>query len=1085
MTEPTPAPGSVKALGGGWFRLLGVSAATALIYVLAAKLALLLAIPPGYASPLYPPAGLALAAVLVYGRQALPGLLLGSLLLNLPLAGSARGLSPMLAPWLPLVPALGATLQAALGAWLVTRRVQQPLTLSEPRDIARFFLYGALLSCCVNASVSTLALAWAGVVPTEALALTWWTWWGGDALGVLIATPVALTLIGLPRDDWRHRRTTVALPLLVSTALLALATVMIGRGDLQRAQGGFERDANAAAASLRFQIHDALQALQAMEGLFVGSELVTAEEFKAAAQPWLKDSTSLRALGYSDRVQRRQLAGYQADVERSDQRRYQVFDRSAPAESAVPENDDPMVVVRYIEPMAGNDAVLGLNSRSVPAARAAIDQSVAQGQASASSGFWIGQPQDDQTGVVIYRPLYLGQPAQTAQARQSAFRGVVFATLHLPQLMSQAMRDAPPYLGWCLLDLNPRAARRPLAGAPGCIEQLAQATDPRALLRQDHVFSVAGQQWQLRLSSPAALVPDSGQSNAWLFSTAGLSCAALLAALLLTVTGRTRRIETAVAERTADLQHEMAERARTESALRQSEQRFRNIFDHAPVGIAIAALDGRITEANPRLWEMLGHAAPASGQPVPVPVPVLMAEQPETLSSWLPALLAGQTSKLHHRSRLAHANGSALWVQVNWSVLRDAQGRPLQLVAVAEDITEHLRLQESEQGRCLAESANQAKNEFLSRMSHELRTPLNAMLGFAQLLEMDRKPALAAHQQGWTRQVLQAGWHLLEMINDTLDLSRIDAGQVRLDTQRVELRPLLVQCLAMVQTQADRRQISISLDLADDAQHAWCDATRLRQILTNLLSNAVKYNRDGGRVQVATHRLDPSRLALRVTDTGLGLNPSQLAELFQPFNRLGREGGASEGTGIGLVISRRLAELMGGSLAAEPGAEQGASFVLHLPLARAPQPGADPQTDTPAPARGYGERRVHYIEDNGTNVEVMRGILSHRPQIRLEVSNLGLPGLEALRQHHPDLLLLDMHLPDMDGLTLLHQLKADPATAAIPVLVVSADATPQRIERALAAGALQYLSKPLDLDGFLALVDRLLNEVRPGSQQPL
>ena len=1081
MAEPASAPGPVKAPGGGWHRLLGVSAATALIYVLAAKLALLLAIPPGYASPLYPPAGLALAAVLVYGRQALPGVLLGSLLVNLPLAGSARALSPMLAPWLPLVPALGATLQVALGAWLVTRRVQQPLTLSEPRDIARFFLYGALLSCCVNASVSTLALAGAGVVPTEALALTWWTWWGGDALGVLIATPVALTLIGLPRDDWRHRRTTVALPLLVTTALLALATVMIGRGDLQRAQGGFERDANAAAASLRFQLHDALQALQAMEGLFVGSELVTAEEFKAAAQPWLKDSTSLRALGYSDRVQRRQLAGYQADVERSDHRRYQVFDRSAPAESAVPENDDPMVVVRYIEPMAGNDAVLGLNSRSVPAARAAIDQSVAQGQASASSGFWISQPQDDQTGVVIYRALYLGQPAQTAQARQSAFRGVVFATLHLPQLMSQAMRDAPPYLGWCLLDLNPLAPRRQLAGAPGCVEQLAQATDPRSLLRQDHVFSVAGQQWQLHLSSPTARVPDTGQSNAWLFSTAGLGCAALLAALLLTVTGRTRRIETAVAERTADLQHEMAERARTESALRQSEQRFRNIFDHAPVGIAIAALDGRITEANPRLWEMLGHAAPASGQPVPVPV--LMAERPETLSSSLPALLAGQTSKLHHRSRLAHANGSALWVQVNWSVLRDAQGRPHQLVAVAEDITEHLRLQESEQGRRLAESANLAKNEFLSRMSHELRTPLNAMLGFAQLLEMDRKPGLALHQQGWTRQVLQAGWHLLEMINDTLDLSRIDAGQIKLDTQRVHLPPLLAQCVAMVQAQADRRQISISLDLADDADHAWCDATRLRQVLTNLLSNAVKYNLDGGRVRVTSHRLDHTRLALRVTDTGLGLSPAQLAELFQPFNRLGREGGASEGTGIGLVISRRLAELMGGRLDAQAEAEQGASFVLQLPLAQAQRPGAGPQTETPAPAGSYGERRVHYIEDNGTNVEVMRGILSHRPQIRLEVSGLGLTGLDALRQQQPDLLLLDMHLPDIDGLTLLQRLKADPATAPIPVLVVSADATPQRIEQALAAGALQYLSKPLDLDGFLALVDRMLGEVKPGPHQ--
>jgi CheY-like chemotaxis protein/anti-sigma regulatory factor (Ser/Thr protein kinase) len=315
------------------------------------------------------------------------------------------------------------------------------------------------------------------------------------------------------------------------------------------------------------------------------------------------------------------------------------------------------------------------------------------------------------------------------------------------------------------------------------------------------------------------------------------------------------------------------------------------------------------------------------------------------------------------------------------------------------------------------------------------------------------------------------------MINDTLDLSRIEAGMLRMALAPVPLQALVQQCVGMMEPAAARRSIRMQIRVEDTTLRVLGDETRLKQVLINLLSNAVKYNQPGGRVLVQSERQDAGTVTLRVQDTGPGLTDAQMANLFQPFNRLGREQGDIEGTGIGLVISRRLAELMGGTLHAERNDSQGATFVLTLPLAppAAPQTGgavvADPL------AAPYRRRRVHYVEDNETNVEVMRGILAQRPQISLEVSNLGLDGLTAIRSRRPDLILLDMNLPDVDGLELLRELQRDPDCAKIPVVVVSADATPGRIEDALAAGARRYMTKPLDLGSFLGMLDELLEGI--------
>jgi signal transduction histidine kinase/ActR/RegA family two-component response regulator len=448
------------------------------------------------------------------------------------------------------------------------------------------------------------------------------------------------------------------------------------------------------------------------------------------------------------------------------------------------------------------------------------------------------------------------------------------------------------------------------------------------------------------------------------------------------------------------------------------------------------------------------------------------------------SLIDRKTDMLRDRLRLRTmhpAGGSAsgeagdLVVRVTASALREPGGRLLRMVGVMEDITEHLRLEESERARSRAEAASRAKSEFLSRMSHELRTPLNAMIGFSQLLGLDRDPALVPHQRDWSHQIQRAGWHLLELINETLDLARIESGTVRLTLAPVALGPLANTCRAMLAATAEQRRIRIDLALGTGAEAVMGDATRVKQVLTNLLSNAVKYNRDGGVVRLSTRRIavrGTMIVEIEVSDTGLGMTREQVAALFQPYNRLGRENSGIEGTGIGLVITLRLTELMGGTVEVTSEAGAGTVFTLRLPAADDAELPVVRYTETsPAP---YLQRLVHYVEDNETNVEVMRGIFAQRAQVELQVSMLGLDGLSAIRANRPDLVLLDMQLPDISGIELLRHLKQDESLAGIPVVVVSADATSARTQEALAAGALHYVTKPMDVARFLGIVDEIL-----------
>ena len=427
-------------------------------------------------------------------------------------------------------------------------------------------------------------------------------------------------------------------------------------------------------------------------------------------------------------------------------------------------------------------------------------------------------------------------------------------------------------------------------------------------------------------------------------------------------------------------------------------------------------------------------------------------------------------------------DGKETVVSYNATTLYD-RDRTLQGVfAAARDITERKRLDEVlqdknaelEGAKFVAEKANLAKSEFLSSMSHELRSPLNAILGFAQLMDSDSPPATPS-QKASIDQILHAGWYLLELINEILDLAVIESGKLSLSVEPVSLAEVILECQAMIEPQGQKRGIKLTYPQFDVALFVRADRIRLKQILINLLSNAIKYNLPGGAVVLDCAMSTPERIRISVRDTGTGLPPEKLTQLFQPFNRLGQESSAEEGTGIGLVMSKLLVELMGGKIGVESTVGVGSVFWFELSSAAAPrlaieraEPVAVEQT---AVAHGAPLRTLLYVEDNAANLKLVEQLIARRPDMRLLSALDGNLGIEIARESLPDVILMDINLPGISGIQALKILREDPLTAHIPVLAISANAMLGDIKKGQEAGFFRYLTKPINLSEFMEAMD--------------
>lgn len=543
------------------------------------------------------------------------------------------------------------------------------------------------------------------------------------------------------------------------------------------------------------------------------------------------------------------------------------------------------------------------------------------------------------------------------------------------------------------------------------------------------------------------------------------------------------RITEGLRSRTADMEAEVFRRAqqiqdtnkqlRTElEARRQAEQERDRFFTLSIDLFCIAGFDGRFKRLNPAWERTLGYTTEElCSQPY---LSFIHPDDREATIATAAKLLDGE-HVISFENRYRCKDGSYKWL--HWTSV-PAHDQQL-IYGAARDITERKRGEEVlRDARGEADRANQAKSEFLSRMSHELRTPLNAILGFAQLLELD---ALTVNQRESVAHILKGGRHLLALINEVLDIARIEAGRLSLSLEPVAVREVAMEAFDLIKPLAVQRNVDVRCDAAT-MEHCFvlADRQRLKQVLLNLLSNGVKYNRHEGTLILTSKRASATRVRIMVADTGHGMTETQLARLFTPFDRLGAEESGTEGTGLGLALSKNLVKAMGGDILVTSKVGKGSVFSVELGCTENPEikvasmsPEAAPTSLAP-PQVPVPVSTILYIEDNLSNLRLIERVLGLRKGIHLLSAMQGRMGIDLARQQRPDLILLDLHLPDLKGDEVLVRLKGHPETEKIPVVMISADATARQIQRLQDRGAVAYLTKPIDVGQLMGLLDRML-----------
>lgn len=550
-----------------------------------------------------------------------------------------------------------------------------------------------------------------------------------------------------------------------------------------------------------------------------------------------------------------------------------------------------------------------------------------------------------------------------------------------------------------------------------------------------------------------------------------------------------------------ELEMQNEELRRTQWELETARLRYFDLYDLAPVGYCTLSEEGLILEANLMAATLLDCSR---GELVQQRISNFIVKNDQDIYYLHRNQLLESGTPQSFELRIVNSKDIFRWVNVTATYEKDANGIAL-LRVIMTDISasklidaERARVDNllhnytcelecatavaesatiaAEKASAIAEKANLAKSEFLSSMSHELRTPLSAILGFAQLIETGTPPPTEKQKRNLD-QILRAGWYLLDLINEILDLALIESGKLSLLLEPVALADVLRDCKTMIEPQAEKQSITVNFMDIDTPHIVHADRTRLKQILINLLSNAIKYNKFAGSVNVHCIVQPLERIRICVTDTGEGLSTEKIAQLFQPFNRLGQESNIVEGTGIGLVMTKRLIELMGGEIGLESKIGEGSTFWVEIhSTTELPTNFIETEAPTSKPKASHtAMQTLLYVEDNSANLMLIEDIIAHRTNIRLLTALDGISGVALAREMQPDVILMDINLPGISGIQALKILATNPSTAHIPVIALSANAIPSDIAKGLDAGFFRYLTKPIKINEFMTTLDMALD----------
>jgi signal transduction histidine kinase len=875
-------------------------------YVFSGWLGSLLAVPPGYATAVFPAAGVALAALLLYGAPLAPGVWLGSFAMNLAIGYQGSGQVAATAAALAVTIAIGSTAQALAGVWLIQRAIGFPNALDREKDIGLFLVLGGPLSCLVSATTGVTSLYLYGVIATDQYVHNWVVWWVGDAIGVVVTTPLLLAILGKPRPAWRPRRTALVLPPIALLAASVVLFLLASRWEQDRLRVAFHQRAETVATNLQTGVDGYLQFLRAIERFFVISGPVERHKFHQFVQNALRDFPGLAALSWNPRVHDVARTSFEVAVRREGYANFRVMERDAQGRLRPAARRDEYFIVTYIEPYAGNEAAMGYDIGSDASRRAAIERARDSGATVATGRIRLAQEPGEQWGILLLQPVYRdGEALNDAESRRRALQGFATGVLRMSSIVRAALPFADRHdMSLRFLDESAPQSERTLYEINAAI-----ATPSAEALRFDHVFEAAGRSYRIvALPTPAYLAARPALV-AWSVLAASLVFCALLEAFLLFVTGRAAHVARLVEERTRELRDS---RERLALAIEGSNQA---LFDWDVV-------TGKVVLGEQ--WSRIiggGHGVLVTTiedfQALVHPDDLAQARQQSA------DLVRGQRSFYHVEHRVRTLTGGWRWISSRAKVVeRDAAGRTTRVAGTNVDVTEGKEIE-------------RLKNGFIATVSHELRTPLNAIIGVTEMLIEDARDLKRGEEEiEPLERVLRAGRHLLALINDILDLSKIEAGKMELYLDSFPIAPLVEDVAKTIQPLAQKNGNQLVVNCSADTGTMHADQTRVRQALLNLASNANKFT-ERGKVTISARRAaedDGAWITLAVTDTGIGMTPELMGRLFQEFVQADATTHIKYGgTGLGLVISRRFCQMMGGDITVESEVGRGSTFTIRLP----------------------------------------------------------------------------------------------------------------------------------------------------------
>jgi len=931
-------------------------------YFVTGKLGLMLAVPPGYATAIWPPSGIALAGIIIFGWRAWLGVLIGSFLVNISV-GASPSLANIFSLGVPLMIATGAALQAVIGAILVRKFAGFPNDLANVKEVFTFLFWGALVSCLVNSTISVTTLMLSGKITATNFLFNWWTWWLGDVIGVLIFTPLILVWTLKPDNKWRTRRLPVTLTM-STTFFLTLISVNLGTSwEIKQLEFQFNQHATNLARTFEKNLFSHFEVMHSLKSFYRASSHIAREEFKIFMERSFTDLSGIQALSWNPLVYDSERESFERATRQEGLTDFQITERNSAGELIRAAQRPTYVTVHYIEPFATNQKALGFDVSSNPVRREALELARDTGKFVSTARITLVQETGQQFGLLVFMPIYKKDlPYNTLEERRKNLAGYMVGVFRAGDLVRESLHDLDQKgLFYQLLDESASIEEQTLFNSHDSgtanisipLEHYLFAWSTKRL-EANFPFIVGQRHWNFQIMPTQEYVAKYRPENAWLILVMGLLISSLVGAFVMVISGRDVLLQHLVEKRTREYE-----------------------------------------EKNQLLEQEI--------------------------------IIRKQAEKE-------------------------------------------------------ADSANRMKSEFLANMSHEIRTPMNAVIGFSDLLI----PLVKDKQQkNYLDSIITSGRALLSLINDILDLSKIEAGHLEIQYSHTDLNLIFLEIQQIFMMKANEKGLDFIIKIEKGLPTGLIiDEIRIRQIVINLVSNAIKFTKQG-YIKISVHKVfcenhNKINLIIAVEDTGIGIPEEQQARMFESFTQVeGQSTRQYGGTGLGLAISKRLIKLMNGEIMVQSKVNSGSVFTIILKDVELSAIGTreSQQQTINLENISFEKATVLVVDDIESNRILIRECLNQVNLKVIEAQN-GEIGLLCAEENQPDLILMDLKMPIMDGYQATEKLKENVVTKNIPVIALTASATSEEKQKMETSAFDGYLYKPVDVSELLGKLSQYLKHTK-------